>query len=155
MIPLNGKGKFLQGFYTPKNPQKYVGKGTPIYRSSWELQFFRWVDHNANVLEWASEAVVIPYQSPLDGKVHRYFTDGVIAIREGANIVKYLIEIKPLKQLSAPKSSKRKKNKSLIYETQQYATNQAKWSAARNWCASNGYKFQILTEKELFPQTSN
>ena len=28
--------KFAQGPYTVKNAQKYVGKGTPRYRSSWE-----------------------------------------------------------------------------------------------------------------------
>ena len=30
---------FRQGPYTVKNAAKYVGKGTPKYRSGWELTF--------------------------------------------------------------------------------------------------------------------
>ena len=33
------------------------------------------LDNNTNVLEWSSEEHIIPYRSPLDGKVHRYFPD--------------------------------------------------------------------------------
>ena len=150
MIPLNGQGKFKQGVFRPRNPQKYIGKETPVYRSSWELQFFYWADTNPNVLEWASEAVVIPYLNPLDNKYHRYHTDGVVAIRESNNVItKYIIEIKPSKQLVAPVASKRKRSSTLLYENQQYVTNTSKWAAAQKWCDQKGYKFLILTEKEL------
>ena len=80
MIPLNGKGKFIQGIFLPINPKKYIGNEKPVYRSGYELKFFRWCDNNPNVLEWASEAVIIPYTSPIDGKVHRYFTDSCISM---------------------------------------------------------------------------
>jgi hypothetical protein len=31
----------------------------------------------------------------------------------------------------------------------EYAKNQAKWSAAREFCKDNGWEFRILTEAEL------
>jgi hypothetical protein len=149
MIPLNGKGKFLQGIFKPRNPKKYIGKETPIYRSGWELKFFRWADTNPNILEWASEAIIVPYRNPLDGQIHRYYTDGVVLIKEGDKLTKYVIEIKPSSQTVPPVATKRKKQSSLIYETRQYAVNTAKWSAAQTWADQHGYKFLILTEKHL------
>ena len=150
MIPLNGGKKYLQGIFRPQNPKKYVGKEIPVYRSGWELKFFRWADNNPNVLEWASEAIIIPYRSPADNKIHRYYTDGVVVIRESNNVIsKYIIEIKPSKQTVAPIYSKRKNQKTLVYENVTYVVNVAKWSAAKEWCTSKGYKFLILTEKEL------
>jgi|TARA_R110000868_G_scaffold411565_1_gene705373 hypothetical protein len=150
MIPLNGGNKYKQGIFKPRNPTKYIGNETPVYRSGWELRFFHWADQNPNVLEWASEAVIIPYLSPIDNKYHRYHTDGVVAIREGSNtITKYLIEIKPSKQTVAPVATKRKRSSTLLYENHQYITNTAKWDAAKKWCDQRGYKFLILTEKEL------
>lgn len=148
MIPLNGKGKFIQGVFLPINPNKYIGNEKPVYRSGYELRFFRWCDNNPNVLEWASEAVIIPYTSPVDGKVHRYYTDGVIALKESTGIIKYIIEVKPLKQVLPPVAGRRRKS-TMLYENTQYAVNTAKWDAAKKWCDSRGYKFQILTEKEL------
>ena len=67
---------FLQGLYTPKNPKKYIGDLRRItYRSSWELHAFKWCDFNTNVIQWNSEEVVVPYRSPVDGRMHRYFVD--------------------------------------------------------------------------------
>ena len=151
MLPLPGnRKKYLQGIFIPKNPQKYVGTGPIRYLSGWELKFFRWADNNPNVLEWASEAVIIPYRSPVDGRIHSYHTDGVVAIRESNNVIsKYIIEIKPSKQTVAPVATKRKKQKTLVYENVTYAVNTAKWSAAKKWCEEREYKFLILTEKHL------
>jgi hypothetical protein len=148
MIPLNGRGKFKQGLFKPKNRSKYIGKEDPVYRSGWELKFFRWADDNPNVVEWASEAVIIPYVSPIDHKVHRYYTDGVVAIRENNIIKKYIIEIKPRSQTVLPVKG-RKRMSTMVYETVRYAQNQAKWEAAKKYAAKHGYEFIILTEKEL------
>lgn len=148
MLPPSSSGKFYQGIFTPTNPSKYIGKQKPVYRSGWELRFFRWVDSNPNVLEWASEAIIVPYISPVDGKAHRYYTDGVVVIKEKDQIVRYIIEIKPSSQLSLPTPTK-KHRKTLIYETRMFAINTAKWAAARKWCDQHGFKFLILTEKEL------
>jgi len=148
MIPPNGSNKYRQGLFKPKNSSKYVGRTPPVYRSGWELRFFRWCDENTNVLEWASEAIIIPYVNPIDGKGHRYYTDGVVVIRETNGINKYIIEIKPSDQCKQPTVG-RKKNSTLIYENKRYIQNMAKWNAAKKWCEQRNYKFLILTEKEL------
>jgi len=65
-----------KGRFKPRNPNKY--KGNPdniIYRSLWELKLMRYLDHHTDVLEWASEEFYIPYVSPIDKRVHRYFPD--------------------------------------------------------------------------------
>ena len=65
-----------KGRYKVSNPKKYKGDlKEVIYRSSWELKFMRWCDYNKNVLEWGSETTIIPYKSPVDSKIHRYFVD--------------------------------------------------------------------------------
>lgn len=143
------KDAYKQGVYKPIT-NKYKGSNYPIYRSSWELKFFRWCDTNDKVLEWTSENVVIPYTSPLDGRTHRYFVDNTIKIIEGDQVVKYLIEIKPKRQTQKPKPHGNKKRSTVLYENMNYIRNQAKWAAAEAWCGKRGYKFQILTEEHLF-----
>jgi len=142
--------QYKQGIYTPKNSEKYIGRGSPRYLSSWELKFFRWCDNNPNVLEWSSESVIIPYISPVDQRPHRYMVDNVVKIKEGDKITKYLIEIKPKKQTIKPKGHGNKKHTTIVYENMTYMTNIAKWQAARKWCKKRGYKFQLITEDHLF-----
>lgn len=144
------KQPYKQGTYKPVNPTKYKGYGNPTYRSSWELKFFQWCDKNEKVLKWGSESVVVPYISPIDKKVHRYFIDNIVTIKEGNNIKTYLVEIKPLKQTEPPIVNNRKKKSTLIYEAYHYTVNQAKWEAARNYAKKKNLDFIILTEKELF-----
>ena len=148
MIPLNKTDKYRQGLYRPRNASKYVGRNPPVYRSGWELKFFRWCDENTNVLEWASEAIIIPYINPIDCRAHRYITDGVVVIKETDKVSKYVIEIKPSNQLLQPVTGK-KRNSTVIYENKRYIQNMAKWEAAKKWCDKRNYKFLILTEKEL------
>ena len=76
------KGKFKQGVFKPRNRDKYRGKAWPIYRSGWELKFFKWCDLNENVTAWDSECVIVPYNNPLTGRINRYFVDGLITINE-------------------------------------------------------------------------
>lgn len=149
-MPRSSK-KYSQGIYKPTNKQKYVGTRYPRYLSSWELKFFRWCDNNDRIIKWGSESVKIPYKSPLDGRVHNYLVDNVVHIKtRTGQVKKYLIEIKPKKQTQPPTKHGNKKRSTLIYETQMYVTNQAKWSAARIFCEKHNYKFMILTEDELF-----
>lgn len=138
------------GKYSPSNPQKYRGNYKMIfYRSLWELKFMKWCDLNHNILEWGSEEIVIPYRSPLDGKYHRYFVDFYIKVRtKTGQIKKYLIEIKPKKQTQEPTAQKRKTPK-YINEVTTYVVNQAKWEAAKEWCADRQLEFLILTEDHL------
>ena len=141
--------KYKQGIYKPIHPEKCHTK-TPIFRSSYELAFFRWADNHPNVISWSSESVVIPYLKPTDGKVHKYFVDNTVALKDiSGKVHKYLIEIKPAKYLHPPKPSKRKKPQTLLTETRTYAVNMAKWDSAKKWAKKKGYKFIILTEKEL------
>jgi hypothetical protein len=140
----------LKGKYTPKNIHKYRGNyKNIIYRSSWELKFMKYCDERSNILEWGSEEIVIPYRSPLDNKIHRYFVDFYVKIQDAnGNTSKYLIEIKPSKQTVPPKKPKRQ-TKGYIYEVTEYVKNQAKWKAATEFCEDRMWKFKILTESEL------
>ena len=63
------------GKFKPKNYKKYKGDPTKIFYRSLcgERRFMVYCDNNENVIEWGSEEVVIPYKSPLDKRVHRYF----------------------------------------------------------------------------------
>jgi hypothetical protein len=139
-----------KGKYKLKNPQKY--KGDPcnvIYRSLWERKYMVKCDTDENILEWSSEEIVLPYRSPLDKKIHKYYPDFLIKERlADGSIKKYLVEIKPKKQTSPPPVPKRK-TKGYIFEAMEYAKNQSKWEVAREWCADRGYEFKILTEDDL------
>ena len=67
-----------RGGFRPKNPAKYKGNPTKIiYRSLWEFKVFKWLDLHPQVIWWQSEEVVVPYRSPIDGKMHRYLIDQV------------------------------------------------------------------------------
>jgi hypothetical protein len=139
-----------KGKYQPTNPQKYRGDySNIIYRSLWERKFMKYCDLNENILEWGSEEIALPYRSPVDNKIHRYYPDFYIKVKESnGQIKKYIIEIKPKKQTIEPTPQKRK-TKGYIFEVVEYAKNQAKWKAAREFCADRGLEFKVLTESEL------
>lgn len=139
--------KYKQGTYRPRNPDKFIGS-TATYRSGLELKFFRFCDYNPNIVKWASESVVVPYISPIDGKVHRYFVDNYVVIKEGNILKKYLVEIKPYKQ-TLPPQTKYRKREHLLYEQNMWIVNQAKWTSAQEYCKKKGLNFLIITEKEL------
>lgn len=143
-------GESLKSRYKPSFPQKY--KGNPnniICRSSWERKFCRWCDLNENILEWGSEEFSIPYISPLDNRVHRYFPDFIIKVKESNNKIKtYIIEVKPKKQTKPPQKKSRV-TKSYLYEMKTYAVNEAKWKAAKEFCEDRRIEFKIITEDEL------
>ncbi len=139
-----------KGKYKPSFPNKYKGDPTNIvYRSLWERKFMVYCDSNERILEWSSEEKCIAYRSPIDGKIHRYFPDFLIKVQESdGSIKKYVIEIKPKKQTSPPTKPQRQ-TKKYITEVYEYAKNQAKWEAAKEWCADRGYEFKVITENEL------
>ena len=139
-----------RGKYYPSFPRKYKGDQTNIiYRSLWERKFMVYCDKNAKILEWGSEEIALPYISPHDSRVHRYFPDFYIKVQENTGKIKrYLIEVKPLKQTTKPKKPKRQ-TKGYIREAFEYARNQAKWKAAREYCADRMWEFKVITEKEL------
>jgi len=134
-----------QGRFIPKNPRKYKGDvQNIIYRSGYEVKFMNWCDMNDDVKEWSSEEVVIPYRSPIDKRIHRYFIDFYVKI--GTKV--YLIEVKPARFTRPPDIPKRK-TKRFLNEVVQWGVNQAKWKSAREFCADRNWEFKIITEKEL------
>ena len=138
--------KSYRGLYRPTNPKKYVGNTKQIvYRSLLERRFMRYCDLNQDILYWASEELPVRYYNPLDKKYHRYFPDFVV---KTVNNDKYMIEIKPSRQVSKPKPPK-KKTKSYMRESFEYIKNQAKWQAAKSYCDDNGMQFKLITEKDL------
>ena len=139
-----------KGKYYPSFPRKYKGDPTNIvYRSLWERKFMVYCDKNDNILEWASEEIAIPYRSPIDNRVHRYFPDFYMKVKEtNGRIKNYVIEVKPAKQTIPPKKPKRQ-TKGYIREAYEYARNQAKWKMAKEFCADRQWEFKVVTEKEL------
>ena len=142
---------YKQGFFSPRNPKKYIGDPTNIvYRSGWEKRVMESADTNPNIKRWSSEEIVIPYKSPVDNRYHRYFVDFYVeALRSDGETVKMLLEVKPKAQTLEPAPAKRK-TKRYITEVVTYGINQAKWKAAEEYCKDKGWQFMLITEDQLF-----
>lgn len=139
--------KYHQGRYKPLNPQKYAGDvKNIIYRSGWEYQLMQKFDTLDSVLTWNSEGLVIPYRSPLDGKIHRYFPDFLIKVKDQKGLIKtWLLEVKPHAQTHL--RSTNRNTRKFLNEVATYSTNMAKWAAAEEFCKDQGWEFQVITEK--------
>ncbi len=144
---------FRQGVFEPTNPEKYVGNLTQIvYRSSWELAMNKFLDTNPNILRWSSEELKIPYIKPTDGRQHFYYPDYWIEyVNKNGEIIREVVEIKPMAQTQAP-TKRGKSKKTQLFEQTQFAVNVAKWQAASAWCKARGLVFRVVTEKGLFKQ---
>lgn len=145
--------KYHQGKFKPRYPNKYKGDPTNIiYRSSLELRLMNFLDENSQVLQWASEEFFIPYKSPIDGRMHRYFPDFWVK-KSNESIC---IEVKPSTQCKPPRVEKKltpkgRLSKSYITEVKNWGINSAKWEAAEKYCKQKGWRFVIMTEKDLTP----
>ncbi len=139
-----------KGIFKPSYPKKYIGDyNNIIYRSLWERKFMVYCDSNENILKWSSEEIWIPYISPLDNRVHKYFPDFYIKYKDTSeNIKESIIEIKPKRQVNGPNLNK-KMTKKQVTEVTEFAKNQAKWKAAEEFCKDRRWNFQILTEDNL------
>jgi hypothetical protein len=137
--------RFAQGRFEMKNPEKYIGKKTPLARSSWEFVFMRMLDEHAGVEKWASESIQIPYRDPLTGRHTIYVPDFFIMYCD-KNGKKHseLVEVKPSNQTILEKVGKSQ------YNQQQYVKNLAKWEAANAWCKQQGIKFRVVNEDDIF-----
>lgn len=143
-----------KGFFKPKNPSRYKGDPTNIiYRSSWELKLMSYLDVHPDVIEWSSEEFCIPYVSPIDRRIHRYFPDFYIKKKNTEGITEtVVIEVKPKNQVLPPTVTKTKTNKptkKYVREVMTYGVNEAKWKAAQAFCEDRKWKFMIMTESEL------
>lgn len=140
-----------KGKYKPENPKKYKGDPTNIvYRSLWERKFMRYCDLNESVNQWQSEEFWIPYKSPLDGKIHRYFPDFFVKYKDSkGNTRTVVIEIKPKKEVLMPEQNPKRRTKAWANKVQTWVVNQAKWKAAKEFCDDRRYEFRIMTEEDL------
>tara|TARA_B100001057_G_C22689831_1_gene887314 strand:+ start:746 stop:1066 length:321 start_codon:yes stop_codon:yes gene_type:complete len=103
---------------------------------------------NDKIVEWGSEEFFIPYRSPIDGKVHRYFPDFYVKVKTKTGPKKWVVEVKPKSQCKPPRIPKRKTRK-YLNEVRTFAVNEAKWMNAKEWCKDRNMEFIILTEVEL------
>ena len=140
-----------KGRYSPVNPKKYQGNpSNVIYRSLWERKLMKWCDLNPDVIKWGSEETVIPYVSPIDNKIHRYFVDFYIQVRTKEGELKsYLVEVKPKKYTKAPTTNPKKKTRNWFSEVKNWEINSAKWKAASSYARDRNWDFIILTEDHL------
>ena len=141
------------GKFKPKNYKKYKGDPTRIYyRSLWERRFMVYCDNNPSIIEWGSEEIIIPYRSPVDKKIHRYFPDFYIKyVNRKGQAVREIIKDKPKSQCSPPPVPKRQ-TKKFKEKVLTYIINQAKFKAAGEFCKDRKMGFRILTEDHLVPK---
>ena len=139
------------GKYIPINPKKYKGDHSKvIYRSLWERKLMVYCDNNKSVLEWGSEEVIIPYMSPWDGRLHRYFPDFYMKVKQASGVTKkFIIEVKPKYQCQPPTKAPKRKTKRWLNEVKTWVINEAKWKSANEFCLDHGMEFKILTEDHL------
>jgi hypothetical protein len=137
--------KYSQGIFTPNNPEKYIGKHKPKYRSSWEMVFMRFLDENKNITHWASESIVIPYRHPFTGKITNYVPDFFVVYenKNGKRLAE-VVEIKPRKQSLIESKAASQKDRMVV------AINHAKWQAANLYCKANGFVFRVINEDQIF-----
>ena len=140
----------IKSIYKPSYPEKYKGDvNNIICRSSWERRFCNWCDLNESIISWGSEEFCIPYYNPVKERVCRYFPDFIIKVKEQSGQIKtYVVEVKPQRETLPPKQKSRT-TKSYLNECRTYAVNQAKWKAAKEWCADRMLEFIVITENEL------
>ena len=143
-----------KGRYNPINPKKYRGNPNQIiYRSLWEKKVMVYCDKNDAILEWGSEEVIVPYISPWDGKLHRYFPDFYMKVRQAdGSTKKFIVEVKPKAQTKEPVKNPKRKTRKWFGEVKNWGINQAKWKSAQEYCKDQGMEFKIFTEDHINPK---
>lgn len=137
-------GKYAQGKFQVQNPNKYIGKGEPTYRSSWEFAFMQFCDNNPAVLQWASEAIHVNYRNPFTGKNTIYVPDFlIIYVDKNGKRHGEVIEVKPTKETTM-EAARTQRDKAAV------ALNMFKWEAARKFCAAQGLSFRVVNEQDIF-----
>lgn len=135
---------YVQGQYTPVNPEKYVGNYPIYFRSSWEHKVMVMFDTNPNITSWASESLKIPYQNPFTGKYTVYVPDFVVTYVDAkGNQKAEIIEVKPAKETFL-EQAKSQKAKAAV------ALNTFKWAAAQAFAKHHGMTFRVMNEGNIF-----
>ena len=109
----SGNSGFVQGYFTPTNPDKYIGPTPIIYRSSWERKFMIMCDTKESVVKWSSEPVEIKYFSSYDKRQHSYYPDFYMKTEKAGETEEFLVEIKPEAQITKPQPPTKKSTKAL------------------------------------------
>ena len=137
--------RWARGPFTPKHPDKYVGKKTPTYRSSWEWAFMNFCDNNPSIINWASESIKIPYRHPFTGKYTVYVPDFFIVYqdKQGRKHAE-MVEVKPMSQTNMRDAGRS------IAKKKQVVINMAKWEAANAYAKQRKIRFRVLSEEQLF-----
>lgn len=141
---------FKQGYFKPKNPEKYAGNIYNItYRSSYEFKFFTMLDENQNVVKWSAECFIVKYISPIDQKTHNYYPDVYFELKKGEEIAKFVGEIKASTFLKKPKREDFTNKISYLKKLKIFLVNYAKAEATKKYCAEKGYTYKFITEQTL------
>ena len=143
-----------KGRYNPINPKKYRGNPNQIiYRSLWERKVMVYCDKNDAIIEWGSEEVFVRYISPWDGRIHRYFPDFYMKVKQAdGSIKKFIVEVKPKAQTKEPIKNPKRKTRKWFGEVKNWGINQAKWKSAQEYCKDQGMEFKIFTEDHINPK---
>lgn len=137
--------------FIPKNIEKYVGQYPIIARSSWEYRYCEWLDVNPAVLEWSSEGHCVKYLDPFQpNRTRRYYPDFYVCLWTKEGKKRYLVEIKPERDLKLPLKGSKETQKTKAMRETTYLVNQAKFKSAKEYCKKMGFEFRVLTEKQLF-----
>jgi hypothetical protein len=152
ILEIDKSSRWYKGKFKPNHPEKYQGDlDNIVFRSSWELEAFRFCDNNPNILKWSSEEIKIPYLLPTpDGNVKKlnYFPDLYMELVDRAGQHhRQIIEIKPKRQT---KPSRSRNQRVKLQENLQYHKNMCKWQAAEEWCKHRGIRFRVLHEGDQF-----
>jgi hypothetical protein len=150
---VNKNSNLHQGFFMPKNRDKYKGVRLPFFRSMWERIFMEFLDGNKNVLEWISEKPEVPYINPHTGTKWNYHPDFVVKVKDGNTTRIEMIELKPKHEAGPPVPSPKKRKKTLLEQQERWILNSAKWEAARAYCKAHKWNFKVLyMEDKIFKE---
>ncbi len=158
----NGKMKYHQGLFIPKNPDKVVklnAQGGLWFRSSWEEKILKYLDFNENIVKYGCEFMSIQYALPevkdglIEYKEHRYFPDFYYELKRSDGVIsKVIAEVKPFAETQKPVLNEKYSHKQLInfeYALKQWNRNIHKWNSAIEYCQKRDIEFVIITEQFL------
>lgn len=151
-------GDYKDGSYRLKNPKKFIGIEKEVkYRSSYELDAYKFFDTEPNVIRWCAESdqIKIPYRCSIDNGFHHYFPDAYAEIlRKDKSITKYVFEIKPKIKLippdDLPPNPTTRQKKSYNRKMKEFIRIMDKKKAAIEWCRERGFKYDFITEDFLY-----
>ena len=119
-------GRPIKSRFKPSNPKKYQGDPNNIIlevpgKESSATGVIRTITSS----DGHQKSSAFLYLSPVDHRVHRYFPDYLIEVKEkGGKVKKYVVEVKPKKQTMPPKKRSRV-TQSYINEVKTYEVNRS------------------------------